>query len=68
MTVAQNSTFENYSAIVSSAVTLNFGVSRKNLILSWPQGTLQSAPAVTGTYTNISTATSPYTNVLSGQQ
>jgi hypothetical protein len=68
MTVAQNSAFENYSAIVSSAVTLSFAVSGQHLILTWPQGTLQSAPLATGTYTNITTATSPYTNILSGQQ
>jgi hypothetical protein len=68
MTVAQNSTFESYSPISSSAVTLAFSVSGQHLILTWPQGTLQSAPLATGTYTNITTATSPYTNILSGQQ
>ena len=35
-------------------------------VLSWPFGTLEAAPAVTGTYTNVTTATSPYTNVLGG--
>ena len=68
MTVAQNSTFENYSAISSSAVTLNFGLSGRNLILNWSQGTLQSAPAVTGPYTNITTTTTSYTNPISGPQ
>ena len=34
--------------------------------LTWPVGTLQSAPAVTGTYTDVTGATSPYTNAISG--
>ncbi len=33
----------------------------KQVRLSWPAGTLQSAGQVTGPYTNITTATSPYT-------
>lgn len=39
-------------------------------ILSWPNGpyTLQSAPFVAGTYTNVPGATSPYTNPFSGGQ
>ena len=67
-TVAQNSTFESYSAISSSAVTLTANKSGNNLILTWPQGTLQSAGVVNGTYTNITTATSPYSVPLSGAQ
>ena len=40
------------------------------IVLSWndPSFVLQSAPAVTGTYTNIPGATSPYTNTLTGPQ
>jgi hypothetical protein len=38
------------------------------LVLTWPQGTLQSAGTVTGTYTDITGATSPYTNAISGAQ
>jgi uncharacterized repeat protein (TIGR03803 family) len=40
------------------------------VVLSWndPSFVLQSAPAVTGTYTNIPDATSPYTNNLTGPQ
>ena len=67
-TVAQNSTFANYSAVSSSIVTLNYQVSGNQLILSWPQGTLQAAGAVTGTYTNVPSATSPYTNSMTGPQ
>jgi hypothetical protein len=37
------------------------------LVLSWPSGfTLQAAPNVTGGFTNITGATSPYTNTMSG--
>jgi hypothetical protein len=39
-------------------------------VLSWttPAFSLQSAPAVTGIFTNIPGATSPYTNLITGQQ
>ncbi len=36
-----------------------------DVVLSWPFGTLQSAPAVTGTYTNVTGVTSPLTNTPS---
>lgn len=42
------------------------------VVLKWPTNaagfTLQSAPASTGTFTNIPGATSPYTNPISGSQ
>ena len=40
------------------------------IVLHWsnPAYTLQAAPAVTGTYTNIHGATSPYTSAISGPQ
>lgn len=40
------------------------------LVLSWTNAnfTLQSAPAITGTFTNLPAATSPYTNALTGPQ
>ena len=39
-----------------------------NVVLSWTNSifSLQAAPAVTGTYTNVTGATSPYTNPVSG--
>jgi hypothetical protein len=37
-----------------------------NVVLTWPVGTLQAAPLVTGTYTNVTGASSPYTNTVSG--
>ncbi len=49
-----------------NTVKLTITKSGTNVILSWPFGTLQSAPTATGTYTNIVSATSPYTNAISG--
>jgi uncharacterized delta-60 repeat protein len=34
------------------------------LILAWPSGTLQAATAVTGLYTNVPNAVSPFTNTM----
>jgi len=41
-----------------------------DVVLKWtnPAFNLQAAPTVTGSYTNISGATSPYTTPVSGQQ
>jgi len=52
------------------AMVLNFQKLNNQLVLSWTNAgfTLQSAPAVTGTFTNLPTATSPYTNALTGPQ
>jgi hypothetical protein len=68
MTVAQNATFQNYGTVASSRVTLTYQVVNGNLVLSWPQGTLQAAATVNGTYSDISTATSPYSVPLTGPQ
>jgi hypothetical protein len=40
------------------------------VVLTWTNAafSLQSAPAITGTFTDISGATSPYTNPVSGVQ
>lgn len=40
----------------------------KTIVISWSSGTLQSATTVTGPYTDVAGATSPYTNVISGAQ
>jgi hypothetical protein len=45
---------------------LNISRAGNNAILTWEGGTLQAAPAVTGTYTNVPGATSPYTNAIGG--
>ncbi|HTV63217.1 MAG TPA: hypothetical protein VMH30_11680, partial [Verrucomicrobiae bacterium] len=67
-TVAQNSSFETYSAVASSTVTLTIQRSGNQVILTWPQGTLQSATQVAGPYNDVPDATSPYTNAVSGTQ
>ncbi len=57
---------------VSASPQLTINLAGTNAILTWPADatgfTLQSAPTVTGTFTNISGATSPYTNPISGTQ
>lgn len=58
-------TLDQIQAHYNATVKLGITRSGNNVILSWPLGTLQSAPAATGTYTNISSATSPLTNALS---
>ena len=39
-----------------------------NVVLTWPVGVLQAGPAVSGVYTNVPGAISPYTNTISGSQ
>jgi hypothetical protein len=68
MTVAQNSSFENYSAISSSAVALTIQNIGGKIVVTWPNGTLQSASQVTGQYNDLTGVTSPYTNTPSGTQ
>ena len=63
-----NSAFATYGSIVPAAVTLHYQVVSGQLVLAWTTGTLQSAPAVAGPYTNIIGASSPYTPVPSGDQ
>ena len=55
-------------ATAAVPVPLSIARSGGNVVLTWPNGTLQEAPTVTGTYTNIIGATSPYTNVIQGAQ
>jgi hypothetical protein len=54
----------------ANPIPLTYQVIGNNLVLSWnnPAFALQAAPAVTGLYTNIVGATSPYTNSISGVQ
>jgi hypothetical protein len=70
-TVANNSTFSTYSTVTNAIVlpiTLTIRVSGDQAILTWPGGTLQSASELNGPYSNVSGATSPYTNAISGEQ
>lgn len=50
--------------------TLNIRRLGSNVVLNWTDAAfgLQSAPAITGTFTNVPGATSPYTNSISGGQ
>jgi hypothetical protein len=65
MTVAQNTSFQNYSPVNSSRVTLGVQLAKGQLILTWPTGTLLQAPALTGPWTT-NNAASPYTNSVTG--
>jgi len=42
--------------------------SGNNFVISWSAGTLESATSVTGPYTIVAGATSPYTNTITGTQ
>jgi hypothetical protein len=57
-------TLDQIQAHYNATVKLGITRSGNNVILSWPFGTLQSAPAVTGTYTNVPSVTSPLTNAI----
>jgi hypothetical protein len=59
-----------YSSSVPPPVHLDFQKLSNQLVLSWTNAgfNLQSAPAVTGTFTNLLGVTSRYTNPLSGGQ
>jgi len=64
-----NSSFASFGTITLPIVTLQAQETNGQVMLTWPTGVLQSAPAVTGPYTDIlPTATSPYTVVPSGNQ
>ncbi len=71
LTVASNNVFSAYSSVTNSVlppVQIMIRLSNGQVILNWPQGTLQSAGQVTGPYTNVPSATAPYTNTVSGSQ
>jgi len=67
-----NGTIFSISLPTASAPALNIVPSGGSVVLTWPAEpagyNLQTAPAITGTFTNIPGATSPYTNVISGPQ
>jgi hypothetical protein len=66
----QNYTTIKYSSIPPRPPQLDFQLNGKQLVLDWTNSEfrLQSAPAITGTFTNISNAISPYTNSVSDPQ
>jgi uncharacterized repeat protein (TIGR03803 family) len=57
-------------AVSVGPIPLNIQKSGSNVVLTWgnPAFFVQAAPAVTGTYTNVPGATSPYTNIITGSQ
>lgn len=57
-------TAEQVQAHYQATVRLGCIRSGNNLILSWPFGTLQQADQVTGTYSDMGTTVSPYTNAI----
>jgi hypothetical protein len=52
------------------AIPLAAQITGGNLVLTWTDSTfsLQAAPTVTGAYTNVPNATSPFTNAVSASQ
>ena len=56
--------------LATAPIPLNIQLMGGNAILDWsdPSFSLQSAPAVTGVYTNVSGASSPYTNAATSPQ
>jgi len=52
----------HYNATVKLSITR----SENNVVLSWPFGTLQQADQPTGSFSDLTTATSPYTTAIGG--
>ncbi|HLH56083.1 MAG TPA: DUF2341 domain-containing protein [Verrucomicrobiae bacterium] len=68
MTVAANSSFESYAGVAGSSNTVTVHKANGQIVLSWDQGTLQSATSVTGPYTDVTGAQSPYTVPATGPE
>jgi hypothetical protein len=58
-TVADGS-FATYGAIAPASVTLQYQWVNGRIVLTWTAGILQSAPAATGPYMNVTGAANPY--------
>jgi hypothetical protein len=72
-TVDYSSATGNVSLVVSLVpIALNIQLLSNNVVLSWNDPAsvfaLQAAPAVTGVFTNVPGAASPYTNAITGGQ
>ena len=63
-----NPAFATLGNIIPAAVTLHYQGTNGQMMLTWTTGTLQSAPAITGPYTDIPEATSPYIVVPTSEQ
>ena len=69
-TSSSYSTTIKYSSSLPPLVNLDFQTLNNQLVLSWTNAgfNLQTAPALTGPFTNILGASSPYTNVMTSAQ
>lgn len=66
-TVAENG-FSSYGSIAPPSAILSGQMANGQLVLTWTSGVLQSATTVTGPYSDVSSATSPYTVTPSQSQ
>ncbi len=57
-------TLDQVQAHYLATVKIGITKSGNNVVLSWPFGTLQQADQAAGTYSDMPTATSPYTNAI----
>jgi hypothetical protein len=57
-----------YGTASLAPVYLSITRSGSDIVLTWPNGTLQESTTVNGQYNDLLTATSPYTNAISGPQ
>jgi hypothetical protein len=59
-----------FTSVTPPPIPLSIERIGNNIVLSWsnPAFALQAAPEVTGVYTNVPGATSPFTNSISGSQ
>jgi hypothetical protein len=53
---------------ISPALIFTFRMSSGNLVFDWPYGTLQSATNISGPWSNVTGATTPFTNLPVGPQ
>jgi len=57
----------NYASALAPVI-LSIARSAGNVVVTWPNGTLQQSATIAGVYTNVVGATSPYTNAMLGAQ
>jgi hypothetical protein len=60
--------FATYGPVALAPVTLQSQLINGQLVLKWTAGSLQSAPSLSGPYTDVPSASSPYTNTPSQAQ
>jgi hypothetical protein len=53
---------------LANSTRLGIAHVNNDIVLSWTVGALQAAPTVSGVYTNVPNATSPYTNAITGSE